>query len=120
MSNNDNRAILQRAIENWNAGNLDAYLELYAPNVVLHSVPPDFPAGIQGVKKMYQGMWSSLPGSTIKIDDLLAEGDKVACRYTFQAKHPGTGEAITYHGITILHFSGGKCFERWDIDRKQK
>jgi predicted ester cyclase len=116
----DNRAVLRRAIENWNAGNLDAYLELYAPNVVLHSVPPGFPAGVEGVKRMYQGMWSSYPGSTIQIEDLFGEGQSVACRYTVRATHEATGEQVTFIGMTILHFSDGKCVERWDMDRKQK
>lgn len=120
MSGIDNRDVLRRAIDNWNAGSLDAYLELYATNVVLHSVPPDFPPGIEGVKKMYNGMWSSFPGSTIEIDDLFGEGDRVACRYTAHATHQATREQVVFRGITILQFSNGKCVERWDIDRKEK
>lgn len=116
----DNRAILRLAIDNWNAGNLDAYLNLYAPDVVLHSVPPGFPPGVEGVRRMYQGMWASYPGSTIQIEDLLAEGDSVACRYTVRATHQATGKPVTFIGITILHFAEGKCVERWDMDRPQK
>ncbi len=120
MANFDNQAVLRRAIEKWNEGNLDAYLELYAHSVVLHSVPEDFPAGVEGVRKMYEGMWSSYPGSLIQIDDLLGEGQKVACRYTVQAAHGDTHEEVTFAGITILHFADGKCVERWDFDRIQR
>jgi len=116
----DNAAALRSAIENWNEGNLDGYLGVYAPNIVLHSVPSGFPPGVEGVKKMYQGMWSSYPGSTIQIEDLFQEGERVACRYTVRATHGATGEQVTFIGMTILHFSNGVCFERWDIDRKQK
>lgn len=120
MPGTDNKAVLRRAIEEWNAGHLDSYLDLYASNVVLHSVPPGFPAGVEGVRKVYQGMWSAYPGSTIRIDDLFGDGAKVACRYTVQATHHATREDVTFEGITILHFSDGKCMERWDVDREQK
>lgn len=120
MSTVDNLEALQRAIDQWNRGNLDGYLELYAPEIVLHSVPPGFPAGVEGVKKMYSGMWSTYPGSTIQIDDLFGEGEKVACRYTVRASHHSSGGQVTFTGVTILHFADGRCVERWDIDRKQK
>jgi predicted ester cyclase len=116
----DNAAALRRAIENWNAGDLGSYLGLYAPHIVLHSVPAGVPSGVEGVKKMYQGMWSSYPGSTIQIEDLFQEGERVACRYTVRATSGATGEQVTFIGITILHFSNGVCVERWDMDRKQK
>lgn len=116
MSGVDNKAVFQRAIENWNGGNPDAYLELYDPNVVLHHVPPDFSPGITGVKRFYEGIWAAFSKSQIVIHDLFAEGDKVACRYTYHATHQATGEDVTIHSITTLHFLDGKCVERWDAD----
>lgn len=35
------RAALLRAVENWNRGDLNAYMELYDENIVLHRVPHD-------------------------------------------------------------------------------
>jgi len=80
MSVDENLQLLQRAIDNWNRGDLDGYLDLYALNVRLNSVPNSFPAGVEGVRKMYQRMWSAYPGSTITVEDLFGEGDKIACR----------------------------------------
>lgn len=115
----DHTAVLQRAIERWNHGDLDGYLGLYAPRILLHSVPPGFPSGVEGVKKMYQGMWSTFPGSTIEVEDVFGQGEKVACRYTVRASHHSSGEQVTFAGITILHFADGKCVERWDFDRQE-
>ena len=120
MSATDNQDVLRRAIDHWNAGDLDGYLALYAGDVFLHSVPPDFPPGVEGVKRMYSGMWASHPGSTIEIEDLFGEGDKVACRYKVRAAHQATREEVAFRGLTILHFSGGRCVERWDFDRQEK
>ncbi len=41
-SNEENKAVLRRATERWNEGDLAGYLELYNPEVVLH--------GYQGVE----------------------------------------------------------------------
>ena len=119
MSVDGNLQRLQGAIDHWNSGDLDGYLDLYAFTVRLDSVPSGFPTGVDGVRKMYQGMWSAYPGSTITIEDLFGQGDKVACRYTVRATHHSTAEHITFTGITILHFAESKCAQRWDFDRKQ-
>lgn len=45
---------------------------------------------------------------------------QIACRYRVQARHqgeflgrPASGREVTLHGITLLHFVDGKCWERW-------
>ena len=55
------------------------------------------------------------------IDDLVAGGDKVACRWSGNATHKGelrgvaaTGKAITLSGIVIYRIASGKIQEEWD------
>ena len=55
------------------------------------------------------------------IDDLVAEGDKVACRWSGDATHKGDlmgvaaiGKAITLSGIAIYRIANGKIQEEWD------
>jgi predicted ester cyclase len=50
------------------------------------------------------------------VEDLIAEGDKVAYRYTFRGTHqgeimgaPATGKVVTWTGIVISRFAGGKA-----------
>jgi predicted ester cyclase len=52
--------------------------------------------------------------------DLIAEGDKVAGRWTARGTHKGdlfgippTGKQGTVTGIDIYHFAGGKIEENW-------
>ena len=111
-----NKSILQKAITHWNNGNLDAYLELYAPNAMAHHVPAGFPSGVTGIRKFYEGIWTTFSKCEIVIQDLFEEDNKVACRYTVNATHRETGEEITMRSITTLHFSNGKCVERWDAE----
>jgi predicted ester cyclase len=119
MSSQQNRSTLERARDEWNAGSLDAYLQLYDPTIVLHGYAGVSP-GISSVRQFYQGLWAAFPGSKLIFDDLFASGDKVACRFVVQATHlgpfqgiPPTGKPVNLPGITILRFADGKCVERW-------
>ena len=55
------------------------------------------------------------------IDQVVVEGDTLACRYRLQATHqgefmgvPATGNAVVVPGMTMLRFADGKCIERWN------
>jgi predicted ester cyclase len=112
----ENRAVLAQAIEDWNNDNLSEYLKLYDPSVVLHGLSP----GIDAVRAIYEGIWTAFPRSRLTLDDVLAEDDKVACRYTWRAKRAENGELVTMPGITILHFREGRCVERWDFEGQEQ
>jgi predicted ester cyclase len=70
---------LRHAVDAWNRGDLTAYLDVYHPSVVLHGAPP----GRDGVRLTYERIWRLFPGSTLELDDLIVEGDRLACRYTW-------------------------------------
>lgn len=108
----DNAAVLRRAIDAWNAGDFAGYMEIYDPGITLHGAPP----GIDGVRSMYQRMWRLFPGSRLELEDVITEGDKLACRYTWRGSNKRSGEPVVMPGVTILHFRDGKCVERWDFE----
>lgn len=118
-TDNNNEAILKNAIDNWNEGDLDGYLQIYDPSVVLHGYVGVEP-GLENVKKFYQAFLTAFPGVQITIDDIITEGDKVCCRFTTAGIHKGelmgippTNKSVNFTGITILRFKEGKCIERW-------
>ena len=52
---------------------------------------------------------------------MVAEGDKVACRFTWRGTHKGefmgiapTGKQVTAAGIVISHIIGSKEVELWE------
>jgi predicted ester cyclase len=112
MAENENAAALHRAIDAWNRADLDAYMELYLDDIVLHGVP----AGIDGVRAMYSSVWRRYPGSALTIEDVIVEGDRLACRYTWAATDTRGGQEFTVPGVTIMHFRDGKVTERWDFE----
>jgi predicted ester cyclase len=62
---------------------------------------------------------SGAPHAAIAMD-LVAEGDKVAIRWSWRGIHKGeymgiapTGKQVTMTGISILRIVGGKIVEEW-------
>jgi predicted ester cyclase len=116
----NNGMMFIRAIADWNKGELDSYLRMYDPNVVIHGIP-GVEAGIESAKKFYQGFHRSFPDTQILVEDLFTRADKLACRFTVSGTHKSdfmgisaTDKFIKFTGITILKFIAGKCTERWN------
>jgi predicted ester cyclase len=113
-----NKAIVRRAIENFNnPATRNAYLDVYDANSVIHGYNL---VGLESIKQFYKGLWAAFPDSRVTIEDVIAEGDKTAVRYTFSATHQGdfmgippTRRKVNVDGVTILRFANGKCVERW-------
>jgi predicted ester cyclase len=121
LAQEDNNGMMFiRAIADWNKGDLDSYLLMYAPSVVIHGIP-GVEAGIECAKKFYQGFHRSFPDTQILVEDLFTRADKLACRFTVSGTHKAdfmgisaTDKFIKFTGITILKFIAGKCTERWN------
>ena len=124
MSTEENKAFVRRVFEEgWNAGNLDLFDEADAPDYVLHdpSVPEDV-RGVEGVKRFASMYLRAFPDLHFTVEDQVAEGEKVATRWTSSATHQGelmgippTGNRTAVSGITISRVSGGKLAEDWNI-----
>jgi len=119
MSVEENKAAVRRYInEAWNKGNLSVIDESVAENFVLPDPSqPDSIRGPEGLKyvTMYR---NAFPDLEMIIDDLIAEGDTVAVRFTYRGTHTGeqmvippTGKHVTMTGTSFLRFEGDKCVE---------
>jgi steroid delta-isomerase-like uncharacterized protein len=71
--------------------------------------------------QMTPAFFTAFPDMHWVVEDLIAEGDKVVSRYTVRATHrgdfmgvPATGKVVTYTGILISRFAGGKFVEEWE------
>ena len=109
---------LRRALDHFNRGDLEGYLTIYAEDAVMHDYGVE--PGLAHIRQFYQGFLGAFPDGHVAVEDLVAEGDKVTCRYTFTGTHQGplmgippTGKAVTIGGISILRFDREQCVERW-------
>ncbi len=121
MSADENKAAKRRYFDTFNTQNLDVIDELFAPEYVLHMAGSPDVRGPETLKQMVAGSLANLTNATVRVDDMVAEGDKVATRWTMTAIHSGefmgvppTGQQITMHGIIIDRFVGGRVVEAWE------
>src|SRR5947209_19282825 len=94
MSTEENKATVRRAIEEgWNQGHVAVFDELNAPNFLYHDPGAPGVRTNQDYKRGVTESRSAFPDLHITIDDLIAEGDQVAMRWTFRGTN--TGDLVT-------------------------
>jgi len=122
MSVEENKALIRRFTEEFrNRGNLAVADELLAPDYVLHAgLGPDI-RGPEGCKQDIIAVRSAFPDFHVTIDEMVAEGDKVAYRWTMRGTHRGeftgitpTGKQVTGWGMSIDRIVGGRIVETWN------
>lgn len=120
----ENKALIQRFVEEaFNKGNLDVADEVYASTFISHDpTAPEGQGSPEGVKQFVSTYLSAFPDGHTTVEDSIAEGDKVAYRWTFRGTHQGelmgispTGKQVEITGITINRLSGGKIEEQWNL-----
>jgi predicted ester cyclase len=90
----------------------------FAPEFLSHNNPPGFLPGVEGVKQFFSMFRDAFPDVSVEIDEMVAEGDRVAVATTFTGTHGGelmgvapTGRRVSVTGIDIVRVAGGKIVE---------
>ena len=103
----------------WNMAFAD---EVLSPQFISHDWPEGGPTGPQAFRSYYAAIRSAVADARYKVDDLIAEGDRVVVRWRLQGTHKGafrgiapTGQPITLKGIAIYRVERGKLMERWVV-----
>jgi predicted SnoaL-like aldol condensation-catalyzing enzyme len=113
MSPEENKAIIRRVIEELvNQGNLCIINEVFAPMFVDRS-SPDQPPGPDGVKGFVSLVRARLTDLHVDIDDLIAEGDKVVVRTTWQGTSQNKSQ-VKRTMIQIFRLAEGQIIEEWN------
>ena len=121
MSIEENKVLASRWTEEiWNQGNPAAIDELCAPNFVFNYAPPGMAPDRESYKKTIAMFHAAFPEMHLINENVIAEGDKVAIRWTSHSIHKGefmgiapTGKRVTMTGNSIAHIVGGKIVQEW-------
>ncbi|HXF97307.1 MAG TPA: ester cyclase [Gaiellaceae bacterium] len=117
----DAKEIVRRALEEpWVRG-LDVLDELVSADYIGYDPSQPQPIrGPEGLKANLKQYIDAFSGARITVDDQIAEGDKVATRWTGRGTHTGeiagiaaTGKDVTVTGLTMSRLQGGKIVEEW-------
>ena len=122
MTPDENEALVRRAVEAiWNGGDLDLADRLFAPNYVNHGgLIPDAVRGPEAIKFSVVLYRTAFSHFQVTVEDLIAQGDTVAFRWTARSAPPVDSQTSTprtapdtLHGMTFSRLAGGQIVESW-------
>jgi predicted ester cyclase len=120
MPARENVESVNKAIARFNAKDLDGYLEMFDKAVMFHGLSRKLKPGVGGLRDYYMALREGFPDMRLASEDLIAEGEKIANRYTFYGTHKGaymgiapTSKLVISPGVVIHLFKAGKCVETW-------
>lgn len=92
-----------------------------------HEMPPEIPPGPEGALQYRAMLHKAFPDLKVKIEDIVAENDRVAVRARWSGTHraplpampiPPTNRQFSFTGMVFWRIREGKIVERWaTIDR---
>ena len=88
-----------------------SYFDFYDDSLIIHGFPPNLPTNKEGFKQFIYLLWKAFPDIRIMFDDIIIEGNKVACRYNLTGTHKGefmdlrpTDKQFRVNGMTVFSF----------------
>jgi predicted ester cyclase len=116
----ENKTIVRLFYEELDKKNFGIYSELCTPSFVSHFPGSPGPQSREAREQISRLFYEALPDLQHTLDDLIAEGDKVAARLTARGTHKGsfqgirpTGKPIFFTGMRFYRIVGGRLAEEW-------
>jgi predicted ester cyclase len=120
MSIKENKALVRRVVELWNQRDMGSFFNILAPEYVEHLPTGD--VSLEHLKQYAHTFFAAFPDISITINDMVAEGDKVAVLVNWKATHKGeymgippTGNKIDITVAMLIKIVGGKWVEFWNV-----
>lgn len=115
MSSEDNKACIRQCIEAFNKRDIEGFFDAFTATCLFYEPPVEVPATLAEEKQRIPHTFAVFPDLQIVLEDLIAEGEKVVVRYTYQGTDAQTGKKVVWTGISFLYFADGKVIEDWAI-----
>jgi predicted ester cyclase len=121
MSIAENKELLARYVtEVWDEANLDAIRKFLSPAFERHLSPLLPAVDLEGQIERLAGFRSAFPDIAVTVEEVIAEGDRVAFRSTMRGTHSGefagiapTGVPVTVGLVDVIRFEDGRFVEQW-------
>lgn len=119
-----NKDLVRRCLDEiWNKGDLSLIDRVFAPGYVFRH--PNFPeplAGPEGYRRFVQAYRHAFPDLHVALNELIAEGDMVVCRWSAVGTHerelrtsslvaPPTRHQVVWSGVTISTIRDGMILD---------
>jgi predicted ester cyclase len=121
MSAEHNKALVRRMLAEVRNGWTPAVIErFFAPHYRRHLTPNGPHLTAEEQRARASGLRAAFPDADVTLEDILAEGDRVAYRLTIRGTHRGvflgiapTGRPIAVSFTAIVRVEDGKLVEEW-------
>lgn len=117
MSTEENKATIYRLFDELNKGNIDIIDEVFSDDFIRHA-PDGTTKDKAAYKQSMGGLTIALPDNWSRLDDVVAEGDRVAFRFAWGGTHKGpmmgippTNKKIEMQEAYFARFESGKIAE---------
>lgn len=107
-----NKALAQRYFDILSAGSLASLDQVIAADFADRTPGAGSTRGPEAIRETQSRARQLFEGIRYTVQDLLAEGDRVAARYTVHAQRKG-GKSVEVTGVTLFRIAGGKIQEAW-------
>ncbi len=122
MSTEQNKALARRYFEAIDRGDLAALDQILSPDFRYHLPGSPAPLDRAGHRHFLTTFYAACPDLSHTVEDIVAEGDRVATRATDRGTQrgelmgiPPTGKQFTITGINIVRVAGGRIAEEWVV-----
>lgn len=120
MSAEQNKKTLREFYE-WMSGGDPAEIGTYMRDDFIDHDPFVNPQGDhEGMRQAVHGLQSAFPDLSITVEEMVAEGDTIAARFTARGTQQGqfmdmppSGKSFEVTGLDVVHFREGKMAEHW-------
>lgn len=116
-----NKNTVRQIEEAWNANQLEKLDTWFAPDFAQHSgPPPEMGDGLAAAKAAHQMSLQAMPDRRTEVQELLADGDKVAVRMRLTGTNtggfpwfgiPANGKKADFEWISVYTLKDGKVTE---------
>lgn len=121
MSTESNKLIMKKFVEFINTSNVELSKEIISEEAIFYAPTSSEPLrGSKGYMLILNMMRSSFPDVSWKLEEMIAEGESVAARFTMTGTHKGdffdikpTGKNIKINVMNFYRFSKGKIVEEY-------
>lgn len=123
MTEFENREVVRRFFDEFmNEQKLDKVEDYVTRNWVNHDPSMTPLQGYDGAKQLVRMLTGGFPDMKVRIEDIIAEGDRVAVRFSFAGTHKGnffgasaTGNKVSSSGCGIFRIQDGRLAENWVV-----
>lgn len=117
-----NKALIRRFFEEvWSTGDLSRRDSFLAAEYRGHVAGAAEAIDRDGWSAWFQGFRTAFPDARFTVEDMVAEGDRVAARLTMRGTHlgplngvPPTGRAVVVGGMSLERVADGRIVEGWN------